>query len=182
MDEHTQPQAPQPEKGKKSIRDRVQKTAADLRLFERVLPSAFLIGVLSVLVYYVLFAPPTTFQTPAIVKVTPDETLDTIAIKLQDSNAIRNADTFKIVTRLLGGNRHIQSGSYFFPEPQNMFQIALRLIEGDYELHAVRITIAEGMTARDIGDMLVHKIAPFDEEQFLALAMPKEGRLYPDTY
>ncbi len=162
--------------------DKLKKIATDFRLIERVVPTAFLISVLLPLVYFVLFAPPAGLQTPAVIKISPDETVDQIALQLKDEHIVRSAELFKIIARMLGGNRHLQAGSYFFPEPQSMLIVALRLIEGDLELKPVRITIAEGSTARDIGDLIAHKLMPFDENQFLSLAIPAEGRLYPDTY
>ncbi len=171
-----------PVKDTKSTRDRVRQIAYDFRLIERVVPTAFLVSVLLSLVYFVLFAAPAGLQTPAIIKISPDTTVDQIALQLKDERIVRSAEIFKITARIMGGNRHLQAGTYFFPEPQDMFIVALRLIEGDFELRAVRITIAEGSTARDIGDLIAHKLTPFDEDQFLSLAIPAEGHLYPDTY
>ncbi|MDE2213190.1 MAG: endolytic transglycosylase MltG [Patescibacteria group bacterium] len=164
------------------ILSRSALAAREARLYERILPAAFLIGTLFALIYYVAFSAPSNFTVPSVIQVSESETLEQIATQLQQAHAIRSALLFEVVVRAIGGNKRIQAGSYFFPAQENLFVVALRFVTGDFELYPVRITFAEGATSREIGWLLAEKLAPFNEAQFLALAVPQEGYLFPDTY
>lgn len=154
----------------------------ECRFVDRILPAAFLSGTLLALGFFVLFAAPSDFPSPSIFKVRKGESLGEVASEIQARGMIRHAVLFEAFIRGMGGDRRVQEGSYFFPGPQDMFTIALRLEKGDFELNPVRVTIAEGAEARGIAKLLDQKLAPFDTAGFLSLALPREGYLYPDTY
>jgi len=120
--------------------------------------------------------------TPLIVKIDTNETLNKIALKLEAQHVVRSAFLFKAMVRALGGNRRVEAGAYFFPVRQNAFIVALRLETGDFNLKPVRVYIPEGATAQEIAETLNEKLQPFDKEQFLVIAKPREGYLFPDTY
>ncbi len=154
----------------------------EARVYDRVLPAAFLVGVLLALVWYGVFAAPPDFTVPAIVKVSPGMTLTALSEEMQAEHIVRSAWTLKLIMRLIGANRSVEAGSYFFSAPQDMVTVALRLARGDFELIPTRVTIAEGENVQAIAAQLAKKLAPFDEQGFLNAALPMEGYLYPDTY
>lgn len=154
----------------------------EARAYDRLLPLAFLVGVLCALVWYRVFAAPAGFTAPTIVKVTPDMTLAQITEEMQAEHIVRSAVALKAILRLAGANKTVEAGSYFFAGPDNMFVVARRLAHGDFELVPARITIREGESAQDIAADLGKKLAPFNEQGFLNAALPREGYLYPDTY
>ncbi len=174
---------------KLTLHPRLRRTAGvcravcyDCRAFERIVPAAFFAAALLALSAYLLVLPPNAMATPSVIRVENDQPLGKIARDLQAQNVVRNAFLFDVIVRALGGGSRIQAGAYFFPVRENTLTVALRLESGDFELKPVRVTIAEGATAQDIGDLLSAKLQPFDESGFLALAKPREGYLYPDTY
>lgn len=84
--------------------------------------------------------------------------------------------------RITGASSHVQSGAYLFSTPQNVFVIAYRLAIGDYGLPPVRITFPEGETVRDYAERVHAAFPSIIESDFLALAKPYEGYVFPDTY
>lgn len=154
----------------------------EARMYDRILPSVFLTGVLLALVWYSFFAAPAEFEAPAIVHIEAGATLQDAAQSLEDAHVVRHTPLLEVVMRLGGANKRVQAGAYFFSGPQHLFTVARRLAHGDFELMPVRVTVREGDTARDIAVMLNKKLAPFDVEGFLNAALPREGYLYPDTY
>lgn len=161
---------------------RVRTFIKECRLLDRILPAAFLSGTIIALGFFVLFAPPSSFPSPSIFKVKKGETLGEVASGMKIRGMVRSARILTALVRATGGDRQVQEGSYFFPEPQNVFTIAVRLENADFELKPVRVTIVEGADVREIARLLEEKLAPFDTDGFLSLALPKEGYLYPDTY
>jgi len=95
---------------------------------------------------------------------------------------VRSARTFREVARLLGDDRRIPAGVYYFPTPQNLIEIAIRVTTGDFETTPIRVTVPEGATVEQISRILLQKLPTFDRRAFLSAAEGKEGYLFPDTY
>ena len=127
-------------------------------------------------------APPINAVAPIIIGIDSTQTLTDISIKLQQERIIKYAKVLRVVVRIIGGERHIQSGAYLFSEPQNVITVAVRLSLGKHDVAPVRVVVQEGSTVHEIGDLLVRKLAPFNLERFLTDASTREGFLYPDTY
>ena len=147
-----------------------------------MLPAALIAGTLLGSAYLLFFSPPAGFPAPSIVKVKSGETLEDIAANFKTRDMVRSQFVLEALVRALGGDRQVREGSYFFSGGQNALHIAMRLVGGDFDLKPVRVTIFEGERVRDIAEQLSAKIAPFDATGFRALALPREGYLYPDTY
>ena len=170
-------------------RDHVLRTAGTCnefcrrwRMYDRLLPSAFLFGVLCFLLYYVTIAPPITFPSAALIKVNQNESIDTVAAQLKERHLIHSVFLFELSARLFGARKTIVAGEYFFAGPENVVIIGRRLARGDYELVPVRVTIPEGSNSSQMTDLLSQKVPDFDTVAFLAGAHSKEGYLFPDTY
>lgn len=161
---------------------RLHEVCVECRAYDRILPAAFLGGVIVALLYVLLFAAPKNFPAPLIIKVQDGQTLADIAQEMQDRHLVRYGSLLKLVMRALGGNKKVQAGSYYFPAPQDLYTVAQRLESADFELNPVRVYVSEGMSVKDIGALLGQKLAPFDEDGFVAAASSSEGYLYPDTY
>lgn len=152
------------------------------RMYDRLLPTAFLCGILVFLLYFIVAAPPFDFPSATLVKVSKGETIEEVAADLQKKHIIRSTFMFKFVARLYGSREAAVKGEYFFPGPQTIFTIGKRLARGDFELVPVRVTLPEGSSTAEMAKILTQKIADFDTETFLKLAQEKEGFLFPDTY
>ncbi len=153
----------------------------ECKLFDRILPTAFLFGVLLCLLYYITLAAPIDFPSAALMKVSPGETAADVAVRLSQKHIIRSQYLFDVFTRIYDDGK-VVPGEYFFPGPQAVFTIARRLSHGDFELIPVRVTIPEGANTSQVSQLLAQKLADFDNSAFLKLASPKEGYLFPDTY
>jgi len=154
----------------------------EVRMYDRILPAAFLAGVLGALLWYMVFTAPPEFEAPAIVKVEVGATLEVTTQQFETAHTVRSAWTLKLLLRLAGANTRVQAGSYFFAAPQNLFTVARRLALADFELTPARIVVREGDTVQEIAVNLKKKLAPFDVEGLLNAGLPREGYLYPDTY
>ena len=154
----------------------------ECRAHERIIPALFIAIVLIALPYKLLLTPPQVIVKPVAVIVPEGQSLAATAYQLKQAHLVRSGLLLDLAVRALGGNRRVEAGTYFFPVEENTLTIAKRFVTGGFDLHAVRVVIREGMTAREIGDLLNQKLQPFDEQQFLAVALPREGYLFPDTY
>jgi len=152
------------------------------RLYDRVLPAAFLSGILGFLLYMVTIAAPLNFPSGTFIKVPKDTPIATVAQTLKDKNLIHSVYLFRFSARLFGAQGTLMAGEYFFPGPQNVFTIGRRLARGDYQLVPVRVTFPEGYTVLQMARVLEEKIADFDTQGFIEAAKAKEGYLFPDTY
>lgn len=134
------------------------------------------------LVYLICFAAPAGFPQGAYVTVPKGSTLGSIAQDFEDRDIIKYKILFKLSTRMLGDERRVPAGAYYFPQPQNVVQIAIRVVSGDFGTTPVRVTIPEGATVADIAKILEKKMPTFDYRGFLNAAKGQEGFLFPDTY
>ncbi len=154
----------------------------EARMYDRILPASFLVGVLLFLVYFVTLAAPLNFPSASLVHISEGANITEVAQLLKQKNIIRSALLFEGLERLRGGGAIVIAGEYFFPGPETVITVANRIASGDHELTPVRVTVPEGVTAVQISHLLAQDVPDFDSTGFLALAQPKEGTLFPDTY
>ncbi len=128
------------------------------------------------------FAAPTNFPESSIFSVQGGETLNRISFGLQEENIVKSAFWFRNAAILLRGERGIKSGEYFFNQPENAFEVAKRLRDGDFGLSPIRITIPEGLNVFEIAEILATELPEFDKHHFVKTAQESEGFLFPDTY
>jgi UPF0755 protein len=147
-----------------------------------ILPTAVLLGVLSALIWSVLFSAPADFKTPALVRVKEGTTITAESSKLKEQHIVRSGILLRLLLKAYGGDAGLVAGDYFFPSRQSVFTVARRLAQGDFELDPVRVTIPEGATVAEITSILSDKLQFFDIETFKTLSKDKEGYLFPDTY
>jgi UPF0755 protein len=154
----------------------------EARMYDRVLPAAFLGGILIFLIYFVTIAAPLNFPNASLLKVPDGSTPSQVATLLEDRHIINSPYLFTLILRFYGHNAPIVSGEYFFPGSENLFTVVWRLVHGDRELTPVRVRIPEGATSTQIAALLAQKVPDFDADAFLQAAKPDEGMLFPDTY
>lgn len=132
--------------------------------------------------YYFFAAPPAGFPQGAYVTVDEGESLANIADDFKTRGLVSYSTLLDGLVRILGSDRHIAAGVYYFPRPENLITIAARLVGGDFETTPIKITVPEGYTVNQIAALLVQKIPNFDRRTFINAAQDKEGYLFPDTY
>lgn len=76
----------------------------------------------------------------------------------------------------------LYAGTYTLTVPQNVFQVAETIAAGNIDDTSVRVTLPEGLPARDMAPILAAALPAFDVATYLSLASTSEGMLYPETY
>lgn len=132
--------------------------------------------------YTALFAPPSNFPTGTTVTISKGTAAPSVAAQLVDSQIIAHRSLFLLLLRMTGSSAHIQAGPYRFEAPQNIFVVTYRIVSGDYGLPSVRMTFPEGTTVREITAQIKEDLPEVSAEDFLKIAKPYEGYLFPDTY
>ena len=125
---------------------------------------------------------PDSFPKDNYFTVSKGEGLSQIAIALTDANIIRSSFLFKVFVTVSGNQKQLVSGVYAFEKPLNLFQVVYRIASGEYGLTPVRVTIPEGSNVFEITDILKKYSKSFNEDEFIHIAGPHEGYLFPDTY
>lgn len=134
------------------------------------------------LAYFIWFAPPWGFPTGAYITLQKGSSLTAMAGELERQGIVTNAWLLKSTARVLGDQHKVPAGVYYFGQPENLVQVAIRLVAGDYDTTPIRVTIPEGSTVAHISKVLLEEIPDFDRRAFLDAARNKEGYLFPDTY
>lgn len=138
-------------------------------------------GTLSILLFYgIFFSAPLSFPEGTLITIEEGSSVREAGEKLKQTGLIRSRMLFETTVRLQGGSNI--AGQYSFQRRENIFTVAGRLASGDFKLNPTRVRILEGATARDIAKQLGEELEDFNEEEFLKLALPKEGYLFPSTY
>ena len=117
-------------------------------------------------------------QTTVIEKGTG---LAEISGKLKEGEFIRSKYAFALYARVLNKSKKIKYGKYLFNEPVSIFALASRLTKGEFGFKPVKVTVAEGLTAKEIAEKF-NNFENFDKKEFLEKTAGLEGYLFPDTY
>lgn len=147
---------------------------------EHRIVSGFVAAFLAVSFYAVVFgAPPsppkeTTLIVPAGATITETATL------LNEAGALRWSAVFSVLVRLGAGT--VVAGPYALPGKEDAITLAYRFSHGVREVNEIKVTIPEGASVKQAGDILKKDLGTFDEEKFISLGTPDEGYLFPDTY
>jgi UPF0755 protein len=170
-----------------TIRDYIARAYAAFREHPSVRRKVFGIIVLDILfvltlVWFFLLAAPGTFPTDRLIEVAEDATVEEIAIMLEEEGVVQSSFLFKTWMRVSGADRSVHAGTYYFAEKLNLFQVASRIKDGERGIVSIRVTLTEGMTSWEMGDVLAETLPDFNAEVFTELAKPHEGYLFPDTY
>lgn len=152
---------------------------------------SILILVLSTAVLSFYLLPSADFPAGKIITVKKGASLSATATLFEEEHLIRSQAVFQLCIALTGGDRKVASGDYYFKEPIGSCSLASRLTSGKSGIPQFRAVITEGMTNRDIADLLTPKdtsdplvpnLAKFDPRFFMDHAHSNEGFLFPDTY
>ena len=137
---------------------------------------------LSVLVYALWWKAPPKFPAGLSIAVKEGTTLTEVSHVLEDLNVIRSEFWFKAWSIVLGGNRGLKAGEYYFAAPISVFELAKRFTRGIQNIVPVRVTIPEGLSNKEVAKLLSRSLPRLNQKRFLELAKAKEGYLFPDTY
>ena len=141
-----------------------------------------IIGALSLGIYTFFITPPATFPTGVLVAVPAGASARQVGELLREQGVVRNGIAFSLATTLLGADRGVRAGDYLFKEPKDLFTVARAITTGAFGLEPIRIRVPEGATTYEMAELFAPQLQRFDAEEFIALAQPEEGFLFPDTY
>ncbi|MBU0978286.1 MAG: endolytic transglycosylase MltG [Patescibacteria group bacterium] len=123
-------------------------------------------------------------QTPQKFVVAKGESISSIGDKLTQTGLLRHPLVFRGAVYYLQNSwtttgTSIQAGSFELSPAMNIWQIVKRLTQGSDD---VWLTLLEGWRVEEIAQVAQNKLTNFSVPDFLDLARPLEGQLFPDTY
>ncbi len=147
----------------------------------RLVAALLALGVAVMLIITLVF-PPANFPTQRIITVENGASLGSIAAKFKEEGIIRSAGLFKTLVIAFGGDKAVIAGDYLFEEPENILEVAEKMATGDFGVEKISITLPEGLSAKEMAEILDEKLPEFNKEEFLFLTKDLEGYIFPDTY
>lgn len=148
------------------------------------------IGVAGGAAFWFLHTPMSSSPDEVIVEIPHGESARAVAQLMADEGLVRNATAFRWYLR--AEHAKVRSGEFRFRRDLTPPQVLDTILHGQVVLH--KLTVAEGLTAREISQ-LVQDSGLGSGEEFLKLAMDPtfarslgvpadslEGFLFPDTY
>lgn len=143
---------------------------------------AFAFAMILVGSYQIFFAAPADFPTGSIVVISRGASVPEVSAQLAGEHIIAHPQLLRALLRISGESSRVQAGAYLFNKPEDLFTVAYRLAAGDYGLSPVRLTFPEGETSRDDAVRIEEAFSTIAAPDFLYVAQPYEGYLFPDTY
>lgn len=132
-------------------------------------------------VYGLYFSSPAYFPIDSIVRIKKNSTISQVGHSLYEKKMIRSELLFKTLSRFSNSGK-IVAGDYQFKKGTNVFTLSRRFTRGEFGIETKKITIHEGLNAKEIGVLLDKRLPAFDQDVFIEIASKEEGRLFPDTY
>jgi UPF0755 protein len=131
---------------------------------------------------FLFLSAPKDFPVDKITNISQGVGLRVVSKNLKDNNIIRSRVAFEFFVIMYGGEKHISSGDYLFERRLSVFEVASRIVKGEYHLAPLKVTIPEGFNIQQIADTFSLKLKNFNKNNFLEDAKSFEGYLFPDTY
>ena len=132
--------------------------------------------------FWLFFLPaPKDFPPGKTVMIEKGTGLAEISGMLKEEGLVRSKYGFALYARILNKSKKIKYGKYLFNEPVSVFALTSRLAKGEFGFKPVKITVVEGLTAKEISEMF-GDFENFDKKDFLEKTAGLEGYLFPDTY
>ncbi|OHD62022.1 MAG: hypothetical protein A2014_08790 [Spirochaetes bacterium GWF1_49_6] len=135
----------------------------------------------------------TVNQKTLLFEVEKGDSLSSVVEKLKDKNVIDNPNRFKILAKLMGKDKKIQTGVYEILPEEAYSEIIDKMSSG--KTHSVKLTIPEGYNIFEIALALSNSgLADYNDflmevrkpEYLARYGIPAgqslEGYLFPDTY
>lgn len=129
-----------------------------------------------------LNSPPTHFSGRTSLTVESGEGVKNITASLQKASVVRSGTFLYLILNTFYDPKSIKASTYVFESPLSTFSVAQKLVTGDFDNDLLKFTHIEGERATDISTHAKEVLINFDDKRFLELAIPLEGKLYPDTY
>ena len=130
----------------------------------------------------VLAQAPENFPTDQSIIIPAGSSVKTIASLLEEKHVVQSHFLLYAVLYFSHDPKALKAGTYRFSEPRDVYGVAKKLMDGDFVSSLVHFTHPEGERATLVAEHAQASLIHFDSNAFLQLAVPQEGRLFPDTY
>lgn len=132
--------------------------------------------------YFYFVLAPSNYEPGVIIKIVGGEKVKDIGIKLKEAKIITSPFAFRLAVKISGADKNLQQGEYLFDKEENVYLVAKRIGTGDYGIDEERVLIREGLTRKEISEILTEHFPAFSAEEFMEITKNDEGYLFPDTY
>lgn len=152
--------------------------------FWKIISSAAVTILVFGLFYAALWRAPRPFPDQALVSIERGENFSEVASSLKEKGIIRSGFWLRIFVAFWGGEKAIVAGDYYFPKALNIFSVAKKISKGQFGIVALKITLPEGLSSREMAEILVKELPAFNPKDFIDEVSKnnQEGFLFPDTY
>jgi UPF0755 protein len=146
------------------------------------------VGLLAILVFIFFYSlswrSPRPFPEQALITIERGEGLSQVAKTFEQQGIIRSSFWLKTFIFIMGGEKRVVAGDYYFPQATNLFTVAKMIHNGKFGLIALKITVPEGSSSFEISEILKKQLPSFNTEAFINEVQSNnyEGYLFPDTY
>lgn len=137
--------------------------------------------VLALNLWLFFLSAPKNFPSGKTVVIENGTGLAKISSQLEKEGFIRSKNAFALYARAFNKSKKIKYGKYLFNEPVSVFALTSRLTNGEFGFKPVKLTVVEGLTAKEIAELFAG-FENFDKTEFLEKTKDLEGYLFPDTY
>jgi UPF0755 protein len=132
--------------------------------------------------YQFALSAPSDFVSGTPIVIDSGQSISSIADELYMNNIVRSPILFRSLVIFYGGERRTSAGLYVFSGPQDVFQIAHRISNGDYGYVPVKLTLPEGLTSVETARLVHDKFPQINVNDAEIAFKPHEGKLFPETY
>lgn len=132
--------------------------------------------------YYLFSLTPSNFPVQTVVSVNKGVTVDEVSSFFKENRLVNSGRIMSIFIRIFSGGRGAIAGEYYFPQKESLFSVSYRVARGIYGINTIKVTIPEGISVKEMAQIMDRTLPQFDSIAFLAAAKGKEGYLFPDTY
>lgn len=150
--------------------------------FLRITECLLLAIIALIFLYFFSWRPTKPFPDHILITIESGEPLSQIAKAFKEQGVIRSSFWLKTFITILGGERKVIAGDYYFPQAVSVFGVSRIITTGKFGLSLIKIVIPEGLNSMEIADILTSSLPRFSKENFIEKAKLNEGYLFPDTY
>lgn len=165
-----------------SIESNTETTQQPIGLFRYVVILGSIIAMILFLWFVSSVRPSANFTPDTIVTVYSGMTTQDLANVLETNHIVRSSKLFRLILSTRWNDKSVMVGDYIFEKPQPLFTVAYRITHGIYGNSRIKVTFPEGISVKNMSDILFKNIPNFPVVDFLEKAQSKEGFLFPDTY
>lgn len=126
--------------------------------------------------------PPKDFPTDSVITISRGLSASSIAHTLEEQGVVKSNLLLYLILTWRYDPANIQAGTFVYPEPLNVWQVAERLTMASSADNLVAVTLPEGFTIEEFSSLAATRLANFDNERFIELGEGREGYFFPDTY